>query len=247
MAKRRPPRREDYAVGWVCALPIELAAAQEMLDEEHEDLDHDANNTNIYALGRIGEHNVVIACLPKGQTGTDSATAVAVQMESVFTSIRFGLMVGIGGGVPNLKADIRPGDVVVSSPDTVHGGVVQYSFGKATLGGFERTGFLNIPPTILLNAVAKLQAGHFRRRSRLLDYVSKLNGLPMFTRDAAGPDVLFEADYNHVEGATCEQCSEERVVDREARWLRDCGQISPGVHRRECYRGKWIHVDSGTN
>jgi len=217
MAKRRLPRREDYTVGWVCALPVELAAAQEMLDEEHEDLDHDANSTNIYTLGRIGEHNVVIACLPKGQTGTDSATAVATQMKSAFTSIRFGLMVGIGGGVPSLKADIRLGDVVVSSPDRVHGGVVQYDSGKAAPSGFGRTGFLNTPPTILLNAVAKLQASHFRGRSRLLDYVSKLNGLPMFTREATGPDVLFEADYNHVEGATCEQCSGERVVDREPR------------------------------
>jgi hypothetical protein len=68
MASRRL-RREDYTVGWVCALPVELAAAQEMLDEEHQDLDHDANDTNIYTLGRIGEHNVVIARLPDGQTG----------------------------------------------------------------------------------------------------------------------------------------------------------------------------------
>jgi hypothetical protein len=78
MAKRSRPRREDYTVGWVCALSIELAAAQEMLDEEHEDFDHDANDTNIYTLGRIGEHNVVIACLPGGQTGANSAAEVAV-------------------------------------------------------------------------------------------------------------------------------------------------------------------------
>jgi hypothetical protein len=55
----------------VCALSIELAAAQEMLDEEHDDLDHDANDTNIYTLGRIREHNVVIVCLPEGQMGTN--------------------------------------------------------------------------------------------------------------------------------------------------------------------------------
>jgi hypothetical protein len=30
--------RKDYTVGWVCALPVELAAAQEMLDEEHQGL-----------------------------------------------------------------------------------------------------------------------------------------------------------------------------------------------------------------
>ena len=100
MATRHRPCREDYTVGWLCALPIELAAAQEMLDEEHEDSNRDPNDANIYTLGRIGEHNVVIACLPEDQTGTNSAAAVAIQMKSAFTSIRFGLMVGTGGGVP---------------------------------------------------------------------------------------------------------------------------------------------------
>jgi nucleoside phosphorylase len=140
-------RGEDYTVGWVCALPIELAAAQEMLEEEHENPYQDANDTNIYTLGRIGRHNVVIACLPEGQTGTNSAAVVAVQMKSAFISIRFGLMVGIGGGVPSAEEDIRLGDVVVSKPHKTHGGVVQYDFGKATPSGFERTGFLNSPPT----------------------------------------------------------------------------------------------------
>lgn len=76
-------------MGCVCALPIELAAAQEMLDEEHPDLQRDRNDTNLYTLGRIGEHNVVIACLPAGQTGTNSVTSVAVQMRSKFVSIQF--------------------------------------------------------------------------------------------------------------------------------------------------------------
>lgn len=217
MAKRHPTRREDYTVGWVCALPIELAAAQEMLDEEHEDFHHNANDTNIYTLGCIGEHNVVIACLPDGQTGTNSAAAVAVQMKSAFRSIRFGLMVGIGGGVPTTDTDIRLGDVVVSRPDNGHGGVVQYDFGKATLSGFARTGFLNTPPAILLNAVTKLRANHLRGKSSVLEYTSRLNSLPIFTREEAGPDLLFEADHGHVGGAACEQCSKGRVVERKPR------------------------------
>ncbi|KAF9637134.1 hypothetical protein BFW01_g8030 [Lasiodiplodia theobromae] len=57
---------DAYTVGWVCALTIELIAAQEMLDEEHDDLPPDGNDTNSYTLGSIGEHNVVIACLPAG-------------------------------------------------------------------------------------------------------------------------------------------------------------------------------------
>jgi hypothetical protein len=71
-------RRDEYTVRWVCALPVELAAAQEMLDEEHDTPPSDAHDTNIYTCGRVGEHNVVIACLPEGQTGTHSAAAVAV-------------------------------------------------------------------------------------------------------------------------------------------------------------------------
>src|SRR5438874_2819408 len=97
---QRSFRVEDYTVGWICALPSELAAARMMLDEEHQDLPPQDDDINLYILGRIGEHNIVIACLPAGQTGTNSAASVAVQMMSKFPQIRFGLTVGIGAGVP---------------------------------------------------------------------------------------------------------------------------------------------------
>jgi nucleoside phosphorylase len=113
MARRRL-RREEYTVGWVCALPIELAAAQEMLDEKHEDLEHDKNNNNLYSLGRIGDHNIVIVCLPMGLIGNNPAAAVATQIKATFKSVRFRLMVKIGGGVPSAESDIRFGDMVIS-------------------------------------------------------------------------------------------------------------------------------------
>ena len=69
------------------------------------------NDQNTYLLGRIHGHNIVIACLPSGVYGTISAATVASQMLSNFKSIRFGLMVGIGGDVPGKDADIRLGDV----------------------------------------------------------------------------------------------------------------------------------------
>lgn len=217
MSKRCRLSREDYTVAWVCALPVELAAAREMLDEEHEALGLDANDNNIYALGRVGQHNAVVACLPLGKTGTNSAVAVAVGMKSVFKSIRFGLMVGIGGGVPSVEADIRLGDVVVSSPHKQHGGVVQYDSGKATPSGFKRTGFINSPPRILLNAVSNIQANQWVGKSRLLEYLSKLTDLPAFARENAGPDVLFTAGYDHEGGAACERCSKEKVIERQSR------------------------------
>ena len=209
---------ENYTVGWVCALPIELAAAIEVLDEEHQNQPQDDKDTNLYTLGRIGEHNVVIACLPAGQTGTNSAAMVASQMRSKFEWIRFGLMVGIGGGVPSTESDIRLGDVVISQPHMQHGGVVQYDFGKARASkGFTRTGFLNAPPTILLNALSKLRADHLRLKSNLLVYLSAFKHLPKFAYDNAGPDILFESSYNHMKGQTCDQCSKNKLVKRASR------------------------------
>jgi hypothetical protein len=58
----RQLRHEDYTVGWACALPVELAVAEEMLDEEHDTPEYDAHDTNIYTCRKISEHNVVIAC-----------------------------------------------------------------------------------------------------------------------------------------------------------------------------------------
>ena len=52
----------------MCALPIELAAAQEMLDEEHPDLECALanNDENLYSLSSISGLNVVIAHLHAG-------------------------------------------------------------------------------------------------------------------------------------------------------------------------------------
>jgi nucleoside phosphorylase len=138
------PTWEEFQIGWICALPIEAAAAIQMLDENFGILqEQDSTNTNSYTLGRIGKHYVVIACLPGGQYGTTSATTVVINMIRTFTkSLRIGLMVGIGGGIPSADHDIRLGDIVVSCPDGHCGGVVQYDMGKVGNDGkLHRTGF----------------------------------------------------------------------------------------------------------
>ncbi|KAJ4985398.1 phosphorylase superfamily protein [Stagonosporopsis vannaccii] len=199
---------EEYTVGWVCALPVELAAAKAMLDERHENTSSD---DNVYCMGSVAGHNVVIVCLPAGRIGTNPASHVATQMRAEFKEIRFGLMVGIGGGVPGTEADIRLGDVVVSQPQQTFGGVVQYDSGKATPSGFLPTGLLHSPPQILLSAVANVRANEISGESRLSEFISSLERIPTgnFQRDKAGPDILFEATYNHVHGHTCDQCSLE--------------------------------------
>jgi nucleoside phosphorylase len=232
---------DHYTVGWVCALPIELAAAQAMLDEQHHNLPQNSDDANTYTLGRIGDHNVVLACLPAGQTGTNSAAAVAMQMKSTFRAIRFGLMVGIGGGVPSAEADIRLGDIVVSQPGKGHSGVVQYDFGKSTPTRIERIGFLNTPPLILLTAVSKLQANHNLGKSDLLVHISKLGRLTKFSRDQAGDDILFEAVYNHVGGSDCILCDNAKKLQREVRTI-----DIPEIHYGTIASGNQVMRDGAT-
>jgi nucleoside phosphorylase len=166
---------EDYSVGWICALPQEAAAATAMLDEIHEEPQKRlSNDSNVYTLGRIGEHNVVIACLPAGVYGTNPAATVATQMLSSFESIRVGLMVGIGGGVPSVERDLRLGDVVISKPSGTFGGVVQYDRGKTAEGNFERTGLLNKPPQVLLSAVSAMEKKHMMGESKISEYLADM-------------------------------------------------------------------------
>jgi nucleoside phosphorylase len=216
-------RHEDYTVGWICALPTELTAARIMLDETHADLPQPPTDPNTYCLGRIGEHNIAIACLPKGEIGNNPAAAVAIRILSTFPEIRFGLMVGIGGGVPSKDNDIRLGDVVVSTPTGQHGGVVQWDFGKSTKGGhFQRTGALNSPPTILKAALSRLESTHEIDGSKVPEYLSNMQArYPRLSSKFNRPtaiDILFEADYDHIaNNDTCGACDIGRVVLRQPR------------------------------
>ncbi|CVK97670.1 related to S. pombe trp-asp repeat containing protein [Fusarium mangiferae] len=220
-----------YTIGWIAALAIEQAAARALLDEEHSEPNNfhpSLSDTNNYIWGRVGQHNIVIASLPAGVYGTTSAATTASDLVHSLPQIRFGLLVGIGGGIarPIDDQDIRLGDVVVSQPYGVTGGVVQYDFGKAKANGvWERTGSIDKPPAVLLKALANLQAEHEIRPSkipRILTAMLKANpGMKRpgsnFTYQGSENDRLFPSDYEHVDGKTCKQCDVSRRIDREER------------------------------
>jgi hypothetical protein len=167
---------KDYAVGWICAISTEYVAAQAFLDEKHEGPEYvSPNDNNDYTLGKVGKHNVVIAVLPHGEYGISSATGVAKDMLNSFPNIRMGLMVGIGGGAPSLKHDIRLGDIVVSASGDGKGGVFQYDFGKIIQGqGFRETGFLNQPPIVLRTAVNGLMSQYESEGHRLEETINNI-------------------------------------------------------------------------
>ncbi|THV94494.1 purine and uridine phosphorylase [Aureobasidium pullulans] len=200
---------DDYKIGWISALAFEAAAAEVMLDEKHPDLPLDSRDSILYKLGRIGSHNVVIACLPAGYMGTSAATVVASHMQSKFRSMKFGFMVGIGGGVPSAENDIRLGDVVVSKPFDRHGGVVQWDFGKAEESGSRATGHLAAPPNLLLSVVGRLEADHEQGVHKYTSHIERFNkdpNLKNFRRPENEPDKLFRATYSHAGGPDCSRC-----------------------------------------
>ncbi|OTA06132.1 hypothetical protein A9Z42_0068730 [Trichoderma parareesei] len=169
-------RNDEYTVGWICAIVTEYVAAQAVLDELHGRPEGvSPASQSDFTLGRIGEHNVVIASLPFGEYGTASAATVANDMSHNFPNIRFRLMVGIGGGAPNNKHDIRLGDVVVSAPCNGHSGVMQYDFGKTVQGQpFQPTRYLDQPPMVLRTAMSGLAAQYEHRGHRIEDAVAEI-------------------------------------------------------------------------
>ncbi|EPS42608.1 hypothetical protein H072_3408 [Dactylellina haptotyla CBS 200.50] len=163
------PSHYDYTVGWICALEKEMKAAAAMLESNHPPLPQPRTDTNGYILGSIGEHNIVITCLPPGKVGNCMSAMVAVRMISTFPAIKFGLMVGIGAGIPG---KVGLGDIVVSMPGGRYPGVVQYDLGKRT--GPEniiRTGELNDPPMVLQTAVSKLKDEHNRYGTKIPEFL----------------------------------------------------------------------------
>ncbi|KAJ0426585.1 hypothetical protein BJY00DRAFT_298137 [Aspergillus carlsbadensis] len=203
--KRRRPSPASFTVGWICPLALEYAAAKSVLDELYDESDGE------FSTGRIHDHNVVIGCLPAGVMGTNAAAASATHMLSAYPWLKSFLLVGIAGGAPSDKADIRLGDVVVGQPVGPYGGVVQYDFGKTVPGGFQRIGSMNAPSHTLLTAVAKF-------KSNLNDTVAKERMRRyLVERPSSDADVLFDSSYDHPEGDTCDGCQRGMVMNRSQR------------------------------
>jgi nucleoside phosphorylase len=185
----------------------------------------------MYVFGSINGHNIVIASFSEGAMGTTPATATATAMLQTFPEIRFGLMVGIGAGVPHVNSrekDVRLGDVVVSKPEGRCGGVVQYDFGKAFTSGFNVIGMLNPPPEILLKAIQRLRAEVANEHKELHACVGQVlerhpelveegyNGYS-YGRPADDKDELFVDSYSHPSGDNCSGCDKTQLEPRNPR------------------------------
>jgi nucleoside phosphorylase len=211
---------DRYTIAWVCALYIETAAALAMLDEKHAELPRRPNDNNTYTLGRIKNHNIVIACLPQDQYGNINAASVLTNLMCTFPSIRHGLMVGIGGAAP-AKEDVRLGDIDVGTR------VMQYDFGKIVSGGgIQRKAIFKSPDHFLCTAVANLRASHETYPTRVPVIIQERMRRHVEYDRPSAPDRLFQASYEHDPSmANCQTCDQSKLERRDAR--RSC---EPKIH-----------------
>ncbi|KAL7922148.1 purine and uridine phosphorylase [Trichoderma austrokoningii] len=236
---------DSYRLGWICPSNLDLIAAWEMLDEEHMPIDQPLADNNVYKLGSINGHNVVITGLH--ERGNCIAASVATQMRVTFKNLTHGLLVGTGGGVP-VETDegmIRLGHVVVSKPDRGQSGVVQFDHGKEEVGAFERTAHVMPPPAVLLNAAQALAV----QRDRMdhdpvwkdtLRLRTERRGLRRFEFPGIENDCLYLPDYEHQQkGVSCEKagCSPEQRIARPVDELDD-DEAFVVVHRGNVASGE---------
>lgn len=227
---------EEYTVGWICAVNVESMAARLFLDKAHQRPTGrlPRNGPVVYRLGEMAGHKVVIACLPNGQYGVDTAARVAQAMVLSFPNIRICLMVGIAGGAPTAiwddagkksdGVDIRLGDVVVSEPGEVktkgsnkkirHGGVYHYDYGKAIQDQpFEATRLLDQPSDLLRSAADERQETHFLEGNTIHETImERLDGrdedvVKKFKRPEDSSDRLYPSNFVHKDpGEDCSAC-----------------------------------------
>jgi nucleoside phosphorylase len=241
----------NYTVGWICAIETEYTAAQTFLDNEHEPPDRlSTRDTNHYTLGDVVGHNVVMAVLPNGEYGTSSAANVVTNMLTSFPNIAIGLLVGIGGGAPTRKDNIRLGDIVVSSPNDGSPGVYQYDYGKTIQGSaFVQTGFLNQPPTVVRSAVTGLKSKYRRKGHRIEETIeSILEMWPRLKKDFSRPppesDRLYASRFVHSSSLACDRsCTlqPDNVVKRQPR---QANHDNPYVHHRLIASGNQLMKDA---
>lgn len=211
----RPANRSQFSVAIFCALTLESDAVCETFEEIWDEKSHifkkAAGDDNVYTLGRIGHHNVVLVHM--NGMGKGAAAHAASSVRCSYPEIKLALVVGICGGVPSFSIgseEIILGDVVISD------GIVQYDFGRQFPDGFlskEGPEVVTRPSPKLRGILSKLKGmrGRDRLESKLVDYLNDLEGqlgLDRATYPGIEKDELFQPAYRHKHQdlATCALC-----------------------------------------
>ncbi|KAL4873684.1 hypothetical protein BDV12DRAFT_192128 [Aspergillus spectabilis] len=190
-------KHEYYKIAVICALPKELIAIRALFDATHQKLSQLERDTYTYALGRLGNHNVVAACLPDKEHDMHAAFKITSGREKGFPGVKWYFVVGIGGGVPSKKHDIRLGDVVVST------GVIQHVIGKyiQKVSKFLNTRILQRPARSLMTAISSIRSDPTLRHDFLAAHIQHIMDLqPEYKCPGEDKNRLFPPHSGHEDG-----------------------------------------------
>ncbi|KAH7016089.1 nucleoside phosphorylase domain-containing protein [Microdochium trichocladiopsis] len=221
-ASPQPPRsRHDFAVVIVCAVPLEYDAVSLLFDlwwrgpsdrasvssstsSSSSSYGKAAADTNTYAFGRIGHHNVALTLLPG--MGKVNAAGAAMGIKASFPHLQLVLLPGVCGGVPRVrdsKHEILLGDVLISD------GVLQYDLGRQYPDGFvarathrDRLARPNREIRTFLSTLGS-QLGMERLQETSCNFLrdvqsaAKARGRRPCVYPGAAHDKLYRSDYRH--------------------------------------------------
>lgn len=238
------PWHENYTVGWICTLPLEFEVSKGMFDYWYRQPfqnNHDSyeNHCRVsYAYGRIGRHDVVMACLPSNENATVSVSDVLHDMRESFPFLRLFLMVGIGGGFPCISEDID----VEGDPAINPGAVIQYDSDRIRREGiFVQKGSLSMLPEDLQTAMRTLKADHqigYKFSKHLQAVLERCEDMGIhYNQPIPETDVLFSIQDDPLgTQSNCPQCPKDLMKLRRARSsesIRHCRLIASGNEIRK--------------
>ncbi|KAK1580742.1 uncharacterized protein LY79DRAFT_560793 [Colletotrichum navitas] len=248
------PRRDDFRIAIICALPLEYDAVTFAVDEFYPEYTSSSGNHHAYKTGRIGSHNVVLLLLPN--MGKVSAASAAASLRSIYNGIELAILTGICGGVPSQgnNNEVMLGDVIISKS------IVQYDLGRQYPGEFASKDTvedrLGRPNKEIRHLISTLETRQGRRdlQRRAAEILTEIQQKAvddgeeaLYQQPPSKEDLLFEPDYLHMHrdqkqdcgcselgacsaarNASCEklQCDERRLVPRK--------RLITGHQRNEC-------------
>lgn len=219
-----PRSHNDYTVGWIYSVPMEMPVARLVPDEIHPPLPRSPTDHNTYVLGSLAGYSIAIT---SSAYDLRASTEVARDLISSFPSVRFIVFVGIGGGIPSSDRDIRLGDVVIAEPSEWSGRVIQYDLDKVLgVDRFVQHRKLTRSLRFLRTAVEELKATHKLDENRVIEFISHTESKRIafgpyesYLRPPEEEDCLYQADYNHVGPISdrCASCDGSKIIPRPPR------------------------------
>lgn len=208
-------------VAVICPLPIELDAVLAVFDDHPQVLEGLP-----YYYGTISRHSAVAVCLPK--IGILPARDCGALLKDRFPSIQYRFLVGIAGGIPDKKNDVRLGDVVIGTY------LNKYDAGKWVNGDLQPSPLLREAPQELLEVIPIFKTRPQQRPDQLLEEQLETMRIrnPERRTHWTYPDVEEARDLLFTSSYICltpsqDQCSCDptQIIDRVNRQLQ-----SPKVH-----------------